>query len=63
MSTTYKEKQQIKFSNGEIWIIAKGGIKWDCIRMTPFNDIAKKNNLSLEVPFEIEEVEEGEALN
>jgi len=54
--SSYKIGDQIKFSNGEIWKVAKPGVKGDKIFLAPFNSIAKKGHISLAIEFSQDEL-------
>jgi len=49
--SSYKIGDEVKFSNGEIWKVAKPGVKGDKIFLAPFNAIAKKGHISLPIEF------------
>lgn len=54
--SSYKIGDEVKFSNGEIWKVAKPGVKGDKIFLAPFNAIAKKGHISLPIEFTADEL-------
>jgi hypothetical protein len=47
----YKVGDQVKFTNGEVWKVAKPGVRGGKVFLDPFNDIAKKGHISLAIEF------------
>ena len=56
--TSYKIGDKVKFSNGEVWKVAKPGVKGDKIFLAPFNSIAKKGHISLPIEFTQDELKD-----
>ena len=56
--SSYKIGDEVKFSNGEIWKVAKPGVKGDKIFLAPFNAIAKKGHISLPIEFTQDELKD-----
>lgn len=56
--TSYKIGDEVKFSNGEVWKVAKPGVKGDKIFLAPFNSIAKKGHISLPIEFTQDELKD-----
>jgi hypothetical protein len=56
--STWKIGDNVEFSNGEIWKVAKPGYKKanDSIFLAPFNAIAKKGHISLPIEFTADEL-------
>ena len=54
--SSYKIGDEVKFSNGEVWKVAKPGVKGDKIFLAPFNAIAKKGHISLPIEFTADEL-------
>lgn len=55
---SYKVGDQVKFTNGEIWKVAKPGVKGSKVFLAPFNDIAKKGHISLAIEFSADELKD-----
>ena len=56
--SSYKIGDEVKFSNGEVWKVAKPGVKGDKIFLAPFNSIAKKGHISLAIEFTQDELKD-----
>ena len=54
----YKIGDQVKFTNGEIWKVAKPGVKGNKVFLAPFNDVAKKGHISLAIEFSADELKD-----
>jgi hypothetical protein len=57
--SSYKIGDEVKFSNGEIWKVAKPGVKYDKVFLAPFNDIAKKGHVSVAIEFTADELKDA----
>ena len=63
--SSYKIGDKVEFPNGEIWKVAKPGVKYDKVFLAPFNDIAKKGHISVAIEFTADELKDAvsESLN
>lgn len=56
--SSYKVGDQVKFTNGEIWKVAKPGVKGNKVFLAPSNDVAKKGHISLAIEFSADELKD-----
>jgi hypothetical protein len=61
--SSYKVGDQVKFTNGEIWKVAKPGVKGNKVFLAPSNDIAKKGHISLAIEFSADELKDTTTVN
>jgi len=54
----YKVGDQVKFTNGEVWKVAKPGVRGGKVFLAPFNDIAKKGHISLAIEFTADQLKD-----
>jgi hypothetical protein len=47
----YKVGDKVEFKDGEVWVVAKPGVKGNKVFMKPSNEKAKENNISMAIEF------------